>query len=214
MDGLLMAYDLYDKVSPHVYRIGIDFDTISELKNMYPELGEELDIDKLQESYEPGLNLKRLEELNNQGWFYRIKDGKVYSENLEYLRNNRIEIDSVQRVVGYKKFWAFIIKKLEERFPKRNYNRAIKIPRADEVFPDIYLDFQKLLIDKMKPEGDRLTLEIWRSFEEYKGIKDDIDDDKKSIIEYFATEISKSNEVANMMGRLKDLTKELKEQKD
>lgn len=214
VDGLLMAYDLYDKVSYDVYRIGIDFDTISELKSMYPELEQELDTDKLQESYEPGNNLKRLEELYNQGRFHRIKDGKVYSENLDYLRNNRIEIDSVQRVVGFQKLWTFIIKKLEERFPERNYNRAIKMPNVKEVFPDIYLDFQKLLIDKMIPEGDRLTSEIWSSFEEYEGIKNDINDDKKCLIEYFKTEISKSNDVADILDRIRALTKELKEQKD
>jgi hypothetical protein len=211
-DGLLMAYDVYEKVSHDVYRIGVDFDTISELKDMYPELEEELDIDKLQESYEPGHSLKRLRELYNDGRFAKIKDGRVYSKNLEYLEHNRIEIDSVQRAVGYQKLWAFILKRLEEKFPERNYNRAIKIPRVQQVFPDIYLDFRKLLIDRMIPKGEILTSEIWYSFEDYEGIKDDIYDDERYLVEYFKTEISKSNNLTDILDRIKDLTKELREQ--
>jgi hypothetical protein len=211
-DGLLMAYDVNRNVSRDVYRIGVDFDTIDELKKMYPEHMQELDIDKLQESYVPGHSLKRLKELRSYGWFHKLDDGRVYSENLEYLEHNRIEIDSIQRVVGYQKLWALILKKLEERFPERNYNRAIHIPQVKDVFPDVFLDLRKLLIDKMIPVGDILYGEIFFSLEEYEGIKNDITDDERSLRKYFKVEITKSSNLTDILDKIKDLTKELREQ--
>jgi hypothetical protein len=214
-DGLLMAYDVYDKVSHDVYRIGVDLNTIAELRAMYPELNEELDKDKLQESYKPGFSLKRLKELARYGQlalYSRDQKKKSYVSDLEYLENHRIEIDSVQRATGYQKLWDFIIKKLEERFPERNYNRAIRIPQVKDVFPDIFLEFQKLLMEKMIPEGNILTSEIWASFWEYRGIKDDIIDDEIALKEYFKSEISRSNNLTDILDKIKDLIKHLREQ--
>lgn len=64
-DGLLMAFDVHNTVSKDIYRIGIDFDTIDELIEMYPELEERLVLEKLEESYTPGTSIKRLKELNH-----------------------------------------------------------------------------------------------------------------------------------------------------
>jgi hypothetical protein len=154
-DSFLMSFDVFAKVSQDIYRIGIDYDTIGELTEMYPEHSEELNIDTLKESYKPGTSLKRLNKLKDSQYLmlYSIKQQKSYLDDLEYLKEFRIEIDSVQRAIGYRKLWTFIVKKLEKRFPERNYNRAIETPRVREVFPDIYLELQKLLIDRMNTLG-------------------------------------------------------------
>jgi hypothetical protein len=50
-------------------------------------------------------------------------------EVVEYVSDKRIEIDSVMAAVNDNaRFWKFILDKLEDKFPTRNYNRAIAIP--------------------------------------------------------------------------------------
>jgi hypothetical protein len=50
-------------------------------------------------------------------------------ETSKYVSNKRIEIDSVMAVVNDNAAFAkFILSKLEEKFPTRDYNRAIDIP--------------------------------------------------------------------------------------
>ena len=47
---------------------------------------------------------------------------------IDYLdTRKRIEIDAVLAKVGSERFWNFILNELDEKFPNRNYNRAITI---------------------------------------------------------------------------------------
>ncbi len=55
-------------------------------------------------------------------------------EEFDYLSGKRIEINSVKTKVGTEKLWEWIIYRLKEVFPNRNYNRAIEVPTA--VKPD------------------------------------------------------------------------------
>jgi hypothetical protein len=209
-----MAYDVYFSVSDEVYRIGIDFATIEGLKEMYPEHSNELEIDRLHESYTPGTSLERLGHLSKYGHLlkYGAHQEYPYGEYLEYLSKYRIEIDSVQNAVGYQKLWRFILKRLEERFPERNYNRAIQIPETKDVLPDFIMDLQKLFIHKLRPERYDMAWEIFQALEDYKGIKDNIIDDERRLIEYFKEELSNSNNLVDTFNPIKNLIKELKEQ--
>lgn len=135
-----------------------------------------------------------------------------YYEYLEYLSEHRIEIDSVQNAVGYQKLWRFILRRLEQRFPERNYNRAIKIPETKDVLPDFFIDLQKLLLNKLRPERYDLAWEVYSSLEEYKGIKDNINDDEISLLKYFKAELSNSNNLTDTFHPIKNLIKELREQ--
>ncbi|MFY9872186.1 MAG: hypothetical protein WAK17_20950, partial [Candidatus Nitrosopolaris sp.] len=91
---------------PGVYRIGISFETVRYFN----------------------LNLEDVEEEYNAPSF-DMDFSKFATEELEYLKSKRIEIDSVMIAVNdNQKFWEYIVKKLEEQFPTRDYNRAIDIP--------------------------------------------------------------------------------------
>ena len=57
-----------------------------------------------------------------------IKTDKRFAElDIEFLKTSRIEINVVIAAVGDKRFWKFIMDKLQELYPIRNYNRAIKL---------------------------------------------------------------------------------------
>ena len=106
--GLLIANNI-----PGVYRIGIDFDTL-EYFNLSPS--------QVEEKYKPKQNhLKPLQDL-------AAPHDNLF-ETLKYVSNKRIEIDSVMAAVNDNaKFWEFILSKIEDKFPTRDYNRAIDIP--------------------------------------------------------------------------------------
>lgn len=136
----------------------------------------------------------------------------MYRENLQYVTGRRIEIDSVQRAIGYQKLWAFIIKKLQERFPKRDYNRGIEIPHI--AYPNIFIQLHELLNEKIKPELDPLIEEVQASLKGFKGIVDDVSDDEDAIQVYFNEEMNQSSSLIPYMSAMWVLVEELKKLKD
>jgi len=60
----------------------------------------------------------------------------------------RIEIDSIMVKIGNESIWNFLIAKLFEKFPKRNYNRSIEVPEF--VTLDVVNESVERLQDKMR----------------------------------------------------------------
>jgi hypothetical protein len=200
-DGLLMSLKVYDDVSKDIFRIGIDWETRDELKQMYPEHSGDLELDKVQEEYKPGNSYKKLKSHA----YWGKEERRIFYHNLWRLERWRIEIDSVQRAIGYQKLWVYIIKKLGERFPERNYNRAVQLPRT--ILPDIYLQLGDLLNEIMKPELDILKQEIRRSLENFNGFLDNVNDSEEAIEKYFKQELnnSKSGSLIDILNKIKVL---------
>jgi hypothetical protein len=90
-----------------------------------------------------------------------IYDISLY-DKLRFLKHKRIEIDSIIAKVGSEMFWEFVEHKLSERFPTRNYNRAIDIPEF--VYPDIVEvmleQLQKILAVTVKQERQCIENEL------------------------------------------------------
>lgn len=59
------------------------------------------------------------------------EDERFADLDIDFLRTNRIEINAVIAQVGDLRFWKFIMVKLQELYPTRNYNRAIELPSQD-----------------------------------------------------------------------------------
>ncbi len=123
---------LAEKAPNGVYRIGIDFDTVE-----YFGLG----VEDVAESYEANNNhLKPLLEI--------ARSNTSLYDKLQFLKHKRIEIDSIIAKVGSERFWKFVEHRLGERFPTRNYNRALEIPEF--VYPDILRDILEKLEKRLK----------------------------------------------------------------
>lgn len=56
------------------------------------------------------------------------EDTRFKDVDIDFLENDRVELDAVLAKVGDERFFEYIIKTLQELYPKRDYNRAIKIP--------------------------------------------------------------------------------------
>lgn len=118
------------KMKNLVYRIGVDFNTLEYFG---------LDVEDLAEKYVANSNhLKPLQEI--------AKSDATLDNDLKFLKDKRIEIDSIIADVGSEEFWEFIAHRLGEKFAKRNYNRAIDI--AEFVYPDIVKDMLEKLEKK------------------------------------------------------------------
>lgn len=59
------------------------------------------------------------------------EDARFADLDIDFLTTNRIEINAVIAQVGDLRFWNFIMDKLQQLYPTRNYNRAIKLPSQD-----------------------------------------------------------------------------------
>jgi 5S rRNA maturation endonuclease (ribonuclease M5) len=135
ISGRLIALKIQD-----AKHIGIDFDTLEDLG--IPDSRE-----KLQELYNPEYghvkhiednyhDIKDLDYMRGEKTV-RIRNGKngKMIETVTYTAN-RIEIHAVKNEVGKERFWKWIVKKIEESAPTRDYNRAIEMPDAFSYDPE------------------------------------------------------------------------------
>jgi hypothetical protein len=171
---------------PNVYRIGISFETLRYF----------------------GLNFEGVEEEYDAPSFDMDFSKFATEEELEYLKTKRIEIDSVMIAVNdNQKFWKYIIKKLEEQFPTRDYNRAIDIP--EYVVPTTL----EKLNDMVKNLSISLTRdrrnEISEKYHDYEGFIDDVDQEEKATSEELKTVIETDKQFMEpLLNKIQELINE------
>jgi hypothetical protein len=171
---------------PNVHRIGISFETLRYFN----------------------LNLEDVEEEYSAPSFDMDFSKFATEEELEYLKTKRIEIDSVMIVVNdNQKFWEYIVNKLKEQFPTRDYNRAIDIP--EHVVPATL----EKLNDMVRILSTRLTQdkrnEISNKYHDYEGFIDDVDEEEKANSEELNTVIEKDKKVMEpLLSKIQDLINE------
>jgi hypothetical protein len=109
-------------------------------------------------------------------------DERFADLDIEFLKTSRIEINAVIAAVGDVRFWKFIMDKLVELYPTRNYNRAIELPSkdtdADET--DLYPNAIKKLILHIREVVDDAVTETEEKIErEQENIEGFLEVDKK-----------------------------------
>jgi hypothetical protein len=100
-------------------RIGIDEETFRRFG---------LDRDRLSVS-----SKRRLKNFNYLNYFEHL--------DKDFLRTRRVEIDAVLAAVGNERFWEYIMEKLIELSPTRDYNRAISMPANETLYHKTLQDF-------------------------------------------------------------------------
>ncbi|MGH9977848.1 MAG: hypothetical protein ACRD8Z_18735, partial [Nitrososphaeraceae archaeon] len=83
-------------------------------------------------------------------------DDRFKDVDLEFLKHRRIEIDAILAKVGVERFFEFIMYKLKEQSPTRNYNRAISISTefCDKDALDILPDSVKKFLERIQAISD------------------------------------------------------------
>ena len=144
-----------------------------DMEDLEPELGdiELLDINELVEGRDVADNWKSLEYLT-QGFKRKSIsnhklvpiEGTVHEKhyikylkqihsyngqettNLEFLEENRIELNTIMTEIGAKRFWNWLYSKIVGTFPTRNYTRVIPVPPYEITLP--VLDRLNMLVGK------------------------------------------------------------------
>jgi 5S rRNA maturation endonuclease (ribonuclease M5) len=189
ISGIVIAHQV-----PEVPRIGIDEVSLEDLGILNK-------IKDLEEYYTP--NYKHLKTVEDD------VDGDYSDVDLDYLQEQRIEINAVMKEVGQSRFWEWIVEKLDEEFGEDlNYNRAVNIPEASEFIPDELADLNDMItarIDEiLLPEWSRENqkLEHYNTTTEAEGIIEDIPLYEEGLREEFQDIV---DEQANMDAIVKDL---------
>ena len=117
-DGILMVIKVKQEI-PSLFRIGINFKTLEHFR---------INADTTGESYS-GKTMKSLNKMH-------LDEDVATAEELEFMRDMRVEIDSViTEVNDNKKFAEYIIETLVKKFETRNYNRATVV--EDYAYPSV-----------------------------------------------------------------------------
>lgn len=97
----------------------------------------------------------------------------------EFLRRRRVEIDAVLAAVGNERFWEYIMKKLIELSPTRDYNRVISMPANETLYPKIVQDLLVYLHSSVEGTLKNAHKKIEDSLANVKGMIDVIEKNKE-----------------------------------
>jgi hypothetical protein len=166
ISGHVIAYKV-----PSVPRIGIDFDTLDDLNISSKQLKEL----KQGEYYTP----------NEEHLRYAEDNMDLDEDTFEFLKDRRIEINAVKNVAGAEELWNWIISRIDEIYPNRNYNRAVRKPKPHWFRPR-ELDELNELVDKrltraLGPEIIRCEVEL----SNYQGFIDDVSEYERDLYDEF-----------------------------
>jgi hypothetical protein len=161
ISGVVIAF----KVG-NVTRIGIDFDTLEDL-GILDELGDG-------EYYTP----------NNEHLTY-AENNMPDLEDLDFLRTSRIEINAVKNKVGAEKLWNWILGKLDEEYPHRNYNRAMKIPDSYRFVPPELNKTYHLVVGRIRKVLAPRIGAVEAELKHYEGFIENVDEYEQELEEEF-----------------------------
>lgn len=91
------------------------------------------------------------------------KDERFANVDVDFLDEERVELDAILAKVGDERFFQYITDTLKELYPKRDYNRAIEIPddrfrtRHEDIFATIDAAVRSTVSEKVKEEKKQLS---------------------------------------------------------
>lgn len=143
-----------------IVTLGVDLDLVKKLKIQLTDVEEVYDSDK-------GGHWKWL-NANHPGY-----------EHLQYLKQKRVEIDSVLAATSAKNLWGVVLDRLGKAFPNRNYNRALYITDYDTpIWYDEFTDMAEKLFGR---KAAAYTEEVRDKYSNYKGFIKDIQKQEQEI---------------------------------
>ena len=191
--GLLLAREI-----PYIPRIGIDFETLDY------DFKPKLERKNVEEDYDKPLHrrnhFKNLEELAEKG---RL-DSKIEGM-LPYIKNKRIEIDSVLAEVGNEGFWNFCLSKLKGLWKNRNYNRAINIPQ--NILPKQIEEFVEDIKEKCNEVTSDKRLEMEGKLVNFKGFISDVDRYEGNLESEIRDVLSNDTDIQSLVRMVEELGK-------
>lgn len=143
-------------------------------------------------------------------------------QSLEYLKTTRIELDHVIDEATPQRFFWYMITKIEDAFPKRDYNYAVDLPYIDELRPPIAKEFIARMDKLFKniPQLQPTIKKVKKQFKEDTNDLEEIDDLRQDMLDDFIEVEESDSEVKKLLPKLVEILKDLelpelsKEEKD
>ena len=161
--GLLIAKKLPKQ--ENIHWIGIRPEMVKELLSTE-------DISEVEEEYTPQNG--HIDTLVVEGIRDDLSGDSTLRNWIPYLNEKRIEIDSVLAKISSEDLWNYILEKLEEKFPYRNYNRSINVDRC--VMPFILEEFIDKISDRIAEIQAPRRENIIHELENVEGFIEDVDE--------------------------------------
>jgi hypothetical protein len=113
-------------------------------------------------------------------------DERFKNVDIEFLKDKRIEIDAILAQVGDERFWEYIMSRLKEIFPTRNYNRAISLPERyskekSDLLPKATKKLVRYIMDLTEDGTEETETAIKTSLEKVDGFLDVQEQKKKNM---------------------------------
>jgi hypothetical protein len=211
-------------------RMGIDLDTIREINHINKGLGDELDIDlpleleDLEESNSANTHWYGLVGITNKtGKLYESlsDDEKIFYRRylmarpkilggeirfIDYLKEHRIELNTVLAIVKPQAFWNWLRWKLLEIWPRRNYLRGgltlgdhyIRTPTMNR-FIDFYQKHAMTITANRRAEERSEMRRVRGMYDDYEGFADSVLIIKKVIMSDVMNEVILQDEKIQKM---------------
>jgi 5S rRNA maturation endonuclease (ribonuclease M5) len=208
ISGIQMENDMH-RIFNEIPRLGIDFKTLDYFGLSRDEVEEHINTEKPTKEGEK-TSYNHFKGLTKQGYL-RGKSNDEYIEIINYLQTKRIELDSVitHPKVGNKKFVEYIIDRLKQEFPTRNYNRVIDVPTY--IAPDVLQDLNNIILTKTEDIIKHRRSDIINQLGQYEGIIDDVDFKKSEIVQELLNSVYSDTRLKPILEKLDDLLDELRD---
>ena len=128
------------------------------------------------------------------------RDSRFSNVDIEFLKKKRVEIDAILAKVGGERLFEYILDKLKELYPKRDYNRAIEIPTELEADHEKSLEVIDKHIGQIINDESNQVKQDLKQFEGFTDVKKKEDEIKQRL-----------KNVLTDSSDYKDFTKKLKE---
>lgn len=129
-------------------------------------------------------------------------DERFQNIDMAFLSERRIEIDAILAKVGDERFWDYIMDKLKELYPKRNYNRAITLPERYskekvDLLPKPTRKLMRYIMDLIEDGTKDASDDIIKRLEDVEGFLD-VKEQKKKNTEVLTKALSEYNDVKEL----------------
>jgi hypothetical protein len=140
------------------------------------------------------------------------RDRRFKSVDIEFLQNERVEIDAILSQVGGERLWHFIQDRLVKQYPKRDYNRAITTPAVETLYQEPLQELLTFVNEYHSELVSNKEDEIIDTLSDTAGMID-IDEKKKEIQSELQKVVDVDDGVKVMSDTMKKLLDELRKKK-
>ena len=140
-------------------------------------------------------------------------DNRFKSVDTNFINGEGIELDAIIAAVGDERFFQYILKKLKESYPKRDYNRAIEtqdlllleVPDEKLGEPLEHENIVTKINDRIQSFTKDVMDDIKEELKEIDGFIDDVKEKRKKIKERLGKVLTEDSDYMDFVDELNDL---------